>query len=465
MYKGITHKHSTGFSFILRSIDSFIIMASLLGIFLLSHAEKIRFNEYLILGLVSVIAVQFISEFSHLYRSYRGEPITHEFITIWKTWIIVVAIPLVFGFITKQTEGYSRIVLTTWVVLVPLLICIQRSITRQLLQGIRNMGVNHRYAGICGDSEQALALAETINATRESGIRLTGIYVDSQHDDTSSITPIGSVADMIKLSQAGELDIVYLALPLHEIQRTNEIIRELANSTVNLYVVPSFDAYDLFRSPVSSIGNIPLLSVFDTPIQGIDGAIKRIEDIILGSIALLLAIIPMTIIGIAVKLTSPGSILFKQRRYGIDGKPFDVWKFRTMAVCENSEVSIEQAQKDDSRITKFGSFLRRTSLDELPQLLNVLQGNMSLVGPRPHAVAHNEEYRKLIHGYMLRHKVKPGITGLAQIRGWRGETDTLEKMEKRIESDLEYIRNWSIALDLKILFLTFLHGFIHKNAY
>jgi putative colanic acid biosynthesis UDP-glucose lipid carrier transferase len=172
----------------------------------------------------------------------------------------------------------------------------------------------------------------------------------------------------------------------------------------------------------------------------------------------------MLLIAIGVKLSSPGPILFKQHRYGMDGKPIKVWKFRSMTTCDDGD-SVIQAKKGDARITQYGSFLRRTSLDELPQFINVLMGEMSVVGPRPHAVAHNEEYRKIISGYMLRHKVKPGITGWAQVNGWRGETDTIEKMEQRVEHDMRYIRNWSLWLDLNIVFRTLFTGFVGKNAY
>ncbi|EIV7826318.1 exopolysaccharide biosynthesis polyprenyl glycosylphosphotransferase, partial [Escherichia coli] len=186
--------------------------------------------------------------------------------------------------------------------------------------------------------------------------------------------------------------------------------------------------------------------------------------IVISSIILIFISPILLIIACLIKLTSPGPIIFKQTRYGMDGKPIKVWKFRSMSVMENDNKVI-QATKNDIRITKIGRLLRRTSLDELPQFFNVLFGGMSIVGPRPHAVAHNEQYRNLIEGYMLRHKVKPGITGWAQINGWRGETDTLEKMEKRVEFDLEYIREWSIWLDLKIIFLTIFKGFINKSAY
>ncbi len=206
------------------------------------------------------------------------------------------------------------------------------------------------------------------------------------------------------------------------------------------------------------------LSVYDTPFQGASDLLKRAEDIVLSSIILLMLTLPMLCIAAAVKLTSPGPVIFKQKRYGLDGKQILVYKFRSMKVQDNGPV-VKQATKNDPRITKLGAFLRRTSLDELPQFINVLQGRMSIVGPRPHAVAHNEEYRKLIKGYMLRHKVRPGITGWAQVNGLRGETETINKMVKRVEYDLDYIHRWSVWLDLKIIFMTVFNGFINKNAY
>ncbi|MGL9681222.1 exopolysaccharide biosynthesis polyprenyl glycosylphosphotransferase, partial [Escherichia coli] len=204
--------------------------------------------------------------------------------------------------------------------------------------------------------------------------------------------------------------------------------------------------------------------LFVSRLIGINMLFKRLEDILVSSIILLFISPILLIISLAVKLSSNGPVIFKQIRYGMDGKPIQVWKFRSMTVMENDD-KVVQATKNDIRVTKVGKFLRSTSLDELPQFFNVLFGQMSVVGPRPHAVSHNEQYRTLIQGYMLRHKVKPGITGLAQINGWRGETDTLEKMEKRVEYDLLYIRGWSIWLDLKIIFLTIFKGFINKSAY
>jgi putative colanic acid biosynthesis UDP-glucose lipid carrier transferase len=198
---------------------------------------------------------------------------------------------------------------------------------------------------------------------------------------------------------------------------------------------------------------IPVISVCDTPFKGTDGAIKRVSDIVLSTLILLLIFPVLLVIAVAVKLSSPGPIIFKQRRYGLDGQEILVYKFRSMTVTEDGN-SIKQAQKNDMRITPLGAFLRRTSLDELPQFINVLQGRMSIVGPRPHAVAHNELYRTLIKGYMVRHKVKPGITGWAQVNGYRGETDTVEKMQRRIDFDLAYLRKWSLRLDIHIILKT-----------
>jgi len=204
------------------------------------------------------------------------------------------------------------------------------------------------------------------------------------------------------------------------------------------------------------------MSIHDTPFDGVDGVFKHMEDIIVASICLVVVAIPMMLIAVGIRLSSPGPILFKQLRYGINGETIDVWKFRTMTVCEDG-ASVNQAKENDPRVTKLGRFLRRTSMDELPQFINVLQGQMSIVGPRPHAVAHNEEYRSLLQGYMLRHKVKPGITGWAQINGLRGETDTIDKMQRRLQFDLHYIRSWSPYLDLKVILLTMFKVFVGKK--
>ena len=238
----------------------------------------------------------------------------------------------------------------------------------------------------------------------------------------------------------------------------------LGDTTASVYVVPDFFVFQLLHSRWTDILGLPVVSVFENPFYGIDGVAKRISDLCFGSVLLALAAVPMAVIAAAIKLTSPGPVFFRQRRYGLDGREIRVWKFRTMCVCEDGPQAV-QAKRNDPRVTRLGAVLRRTSLDELPQLFNVLEGSMSLVGPRPHPNALNNEFRQQIEGYMLRHKVKPGITGLAQVNGWRGETDSPEKMQKRIEFDHRYIREWSLWMDVKILLQTVLVVFSRKNAY
>jgi putative colanic acid biosynthesis UDP-glucose lipid carrier transferase len=246
--------------------------------------------------------------------------------------------------------------------------------------------------------------------------------------------------------------------------RIRGVLSKLADSTASVYIVPDFFVFQLLHSRWTDIGGLPAVSVFENPLYGVDGLTKRLFDFVTASL-LLVALSPLLVaVAVAIKLTNRGPVFFRQRRYGLDGNEILVWKFRSMTVCEDGG-TVTQATKQDSRVTPLGAILRRTSIDELPQLFNVIGGSMSLVGPRPHAAAHNEEYRQMIEGYMLRHKIKPGITGLAQVRGWRGETDTLEKMQRRVECDHEYIREWSLWLDIRILFRTIFVVLKRDNAY
>jgi putative colanic acid biosynthesis UDP-glucose lipid carrier transferase len=259
-------------------------------------------------------------------------------------------------------------------------------------------------------------------------------------------------------------DLIYLSLPMATQSRILHLLEELRDTTASIYFVPDTFVTDLVQGRVDFVDDIPVVAVCETPFSGANGLLKRASDIVF-SLLILTVISPLLlVIAAAVKLSSPGAVIFKQRRYGLNGEEIYVYKFRSMTVCDDGD-KIVQAQKNDQRITPVGAFLRRTSLDELPQFFNVLQGRMSIVGPRPHAVAHNELYRKLIRGYMVRHKVKPGITGWAQVNGFLGETETVEKMQKRIDCDLEYLRNWSLRLDVFIIFKTILVVLKGDNAY
>jgi putative colanic acid biosynthesis UDP-glucose lipid carrier transferase len=312
-------------------------------------------------------------------------------------------------------------------------------------------------------------LAKNIAATPEMGLRLIGFYDDRPENRRPNIPAergpyAGNISQLVVDARRGVVDRIYITFPMRAEDRIRKVLRELSDTTASVYIVPDFFVFEMLCSRWSSVGGLPAVSVFENPFFGVDGALKRFTDLVLTIPLLLLLAIPMGIIAIAIKLTSPGPVFFRQRRYGLDGKEIYVWKFRSMKVMDNGS-EVKQATLGDSRVTPLGAVLRKTSLDELPQLFNVLEGTMSLVGPRPHATAHNEQYRKVIGGYMLRHKVRPGITGLAQVSGWRGETDTLEKMERRVECDHRYIRDWSWWLDFWILLRTGLVVFGSKNAY
>jgi putative colanic acid biosynthesis UDP-glucose lipid carrier transferase len=244
----------------------------------------------------------------------------------------------------------------------------------------------------------------------------------------------------------------------------SELVTALRDTTASVYFVPDAFAFDLVQGRLVEINGMPALSVCDTPFHGMDAVLKRATDLVLATVALIVSSPVMLLTAAAVKLTSKGPVLFRQRRYGLNGEEILVYKFRSMTTTEDGAV-VTQVTRDDLRVTRVGRFIRKTSLDELPQLFNVLQGKMSLVGPRPHAVAHNEMYRKLISGYMIRHKVRPGITGLAQVNGMRGETETLDKMSERVRFDLEYLRHWSPWLDVKIILKTIGQVVWSRNAY
>ncbi|ACT08369.1 Undecaprenyl-phosphate glucose phosphotransferase [Dickeya chrysanthemi Ech1591] len=274
----------------------------------------------------------------------------------------------------------------------------------------------------------------------------------------------GKVSALVEEAKSGCIDEIYIALPMVALKRIRYFLSMMSDTTVDTYIIPDLYSYSSYVSQLRSINNIQTISIFRSPFDGIGSVIKRVEDLLIGGMITLLISPLLLMIAIGIKLTSPGPVFFKQDRYGLSGNKIKVWKFRSMHVMENSDV-VKQATKNDPRVTRFGAFLRRTSLDELPQFFNVLQGTMSIIGPRPHAVVHNEQYRQLVENYMIRHKVKPGISGLAQVNGYRGEVDTLDKMEKRVYYDIAYIQSWSLWLDIKIIFKTIFKGFVGENAY
>jgi putative colanic acid biosynthesis UDP-glucose lipid carrier transferase len=422
--------------------------------------------EYLILTAVSVFAFELFATAKGVYRSWRMETLMAEVISVSGVWLVTVLTLVLLGFASKTSSDFSRATIAVWSVLVLFGLAGMRGFYRAVLRALRADGRNTRTVAFAGYGKSSQKIAHHIATQPWMGLRVLGCFDDRSTTRLGDVElPLkGDLTALLAQARAGQIDVVYITLPMHAERRIVKLIDQLADTTASVYVVPDIFVFELFHAQWSTVGELPVVSVFDSPFYGVNGGVKRLEDVVIGSLILLMILPLMGLIALGIKFTSPGSVLFKQRRYGLKGEIVEVWKFRSMTVSDNG-AKVVQASRGDARITPFGAFLRRTSLDELPQFINVLQGTMSIVGPRPHAVAHNEEYRGLIHGYMLRHKVKPGITGWAQINGWRGETDTLDKMKGRLDCDLAYVRNWSLWFDLKIIVITVFKGFVGKNVY
>ena len=462
--QGLLRPHSSKLGMLHRTLDGAIIIFTLYICNLLFDVSPLL--GYEMVAAWAVLFYLFFAEIKGIYHSWRLEPVRREIVRVILVWLLVACALTFLAFLTKTSATYSRLVILGWFVIAPTLLVFLRIAVRVWLHAIRRQGKNTRTVAFAGAGKQAAQLVEQIAAAPWTGLRMTGIYDDYDPDSTfwGKMKLQGGLSTLVDEARKGSIDYVYITLPASAEERTLQLIHDLADTTAMVYVIPDLYVFDLLHARWTNFGGIPIVSVFDSPFHEVDGWLKRVEDLVLGSIILMLIALPMLFIVIGVKLSSLGPVFFKQHRYGLNGEIIEVWKFRTMTVCEDGD-NIPQAKKGDCRITPYGRFLRCTSLDELPQFFNVLGGSMSIVGPRPHAVAHNEQYRRLIHGYMLRHKVKPGITGWAQVNGWRGETDTLEKMQKRVEFDLAYMRNWSLWLDIRIILMTVFKGLWGKNVY
>ena len=424
---------------------------------------------YLLAGAGAIIIYYLLGEITGMYRNWRGVAIEREILCTVLTWVGTMPFLLAASVMTRHAAWVDRTFIVTWTLLSLMTIVSIRILVRLTQCFLRSRGFNTKGFAIVGINELGFDLANRIEAAPELGLKLTGFYDDrdlirlpEMQEDVGH--KIGTIEELVRHAREGQVNMIYIALPMRAEGRIKKVLTKLGDTTASVYIVPDFFVFELLHSRWTNISGMPAVSVFENPFYGIDGLLKRAFDLIVAALVLIAVAVPMVVIGVLVKLSSPGPIFYRQRRYGLDGEEISVWKFRSMRVCESASQMV-QATQDDPRVTRVGAVLRKTSLDELPQLFNVLGGSMSLVGPRPHASLQNEEYRTLIQGYMLRHKVKPGITGLAQVNGWRGETDTLEKMEKRVECDHQYIRDWSISMDLKILFKTIFVVFSGQNAY
>lgn len=451
-------------SFFKRLLDPAIILG-LLYLIIVAQNEVFT-GEYLVLMIIAFFVSSFIYEQIDLYRTLHvGKQLAYA-VDIFLGWAIIVGILTLIGQGTGLRYEFSDRVIWTWFALAPFALLLSR-LTAYMLAFKFGKDREVRSAVIVGSNDPGVDILRRLTSRSNAGIDVRGFFDDRDEAGRQSelnSTYLGPIAGVGPYVREHKIKTIFICLPMSAHPSLLALMEELRDTTASVYFVPDIYTFDLIQARLDHVGGIPVIGICETPFTGLRSVVKRGSDIVLALLIQIMLLPIMLVIAIGVKRSSPGPIIFAQRRYGLNGEEIVVYKFRSMGVCEDGAV-VDQATKNDARVTRFGGFLRRTSLDELPQFFNVLQGRMSIVGPRPHAVAHNEMYRKLIKGYMLRHKVKPGITGWAQVNGYRGETDTLDKMRSRIEYDLEYLRNWSLALDLLIIVRTVKEVLKKDNAY
>ncbi len=450
MYKALLKDHFRFVGIILRLLDLSVLLISCILSFLVYFNHLNPPSNYIHLLLIVLFFSVPLFPYFPLYRTWRGESLFDEIKAYFFALSMLFLSTALLLFLLKEGSHYSRLWFVLWYGLALVIGIFARIALRITLRKLRAKGYNQKNIVIIGEDNLGKKVIDTLSQADWAGFHIKAVFSDGK-----------KLSEYVKNET---IDDVWIALPLKEEDKVKQILKELMDTTVNIRLVPDIFGFSLLNHSITEIAGLPVIELTSSPMNTGNSLIKSIEDKVVASLILILISPIMLLVAIGVKMSSSGPVFFKQRRYGLSGESIWVWKFRSMTVCED-EAAFKQATANDKRVTKFGAFIRRTSLDELPQFINVLQGQMSIVGPRPHPVKLNEEFRQLIPKYMLRHIVKPGITGWAQINGYRGETETLEKMEQRIAYDLYYIDNWSLWFDLKIIFLTVFKGFIDKNAY
>ena len=420
-----------------------------------------------IIALLGAMIYTFAAELTGAYADLRLRPFHIEARRVVGAWTLTLIFMLAVSWAVKVTGVFSRLQIGMWAVFGAVLLVAVRWGIRRMLFNRRRLGRNQRHAVIIGGGSLARQWIQTVRTYPELGLLPVAAFDDDPvkaGQDCEGVPLLGTCDQAVAYVNERHVPTVFITLPLNAEKRVQQILDQFLDSPANLYIIPDVFTFQLMNLNAFQVAGTPVIALSTSPMNARKEALKRAEDLILGSLALILAAPLMLLIAIAIRLDSPGPVFFRQWRYGLDGREIRIWKFRTMCVTEDGH-KFRQATQNDCRVTRVGRILRRMSLDELPQLFNVLAGSMSLVGPRPHAVAHDEQFRTILPGYMWRLKIKPGITGWAQVNGWRGETDTLEKMKGRMEHDLHYIENWTLTLDIKILWLTIWRGFRDENAY
>lgn len=441
-------------------VDPVLIIASLFSV--TNYFEGKISSQYIVLSIM-LFALTFPGVW------VKAKSFFDELLNTFVHWFLTVGILFFFGYATGYLNHFAQKIIFLWTLITPFVLVFAHLSVGKYLSSNHYISSVKKTAVIIGVNELSTQLYDSIKTSNELGIEVRGFFDVVSEQPLSQLKSsnsqlIGTVAQLPEYVKTHKIDLIYLALPPSLHQEIMAVLDDLKDTTASIYFVPNFFMADLIQARIDDINGMPIVAVCETPFSGFNGLVKGLSDFILSTLILCLISPLLILLAVGVKFSSPGPILFKQRRYGLDGREIVVYKFRSMTVTEDGD-KVKQATLNDKRVTRFGKFIRKTSLDELPQFVNVLQGRMSIVGPRPHAVSHNEMYRKVIKGYMIRHKVKPGITGWAQVNGFRGETESVESMKSRIEYDLDYLKRWSLSLDLKIILKTVLLVFRDSKAY
>ncbi len=468
--RGLLKEYSKSLAILLHALDIAAITAAGLAAFYYRFGNLDLPSRYLdALGIAALFTL-WVFSFFHVYESIRAKSFWEHVGTLIRAVLVVLMLLAGLAFLTESGEYFSRSWFISWAVLSVTLLLIFRCSLLTLLRMMRSHRWNERRVIIIGAGELGVALAESLQQALWTGFRILAIFDDNVSEKPVLIcgipvrlTPDDLSSYLLQLEET--IDEIWIAMPLSAEERVKQLLHKVRHHTVSVRFVLDTFGLGLFNHSVSNLAGFSALNLNSSPMVGVNRWLKACEDRLFAGIILVVISPLFLLIALLVKLTSKGPVFFKQLRHGWDGHIIKIYKFRTMFAHQEALGQVTQAKTNDGRVTKLGKFLRKTSLDELPQFINVLQGRMSIVGPRPHALSHNEFYKDSIKAYMQRHKVKPGITGWAQVNGWRGETETLDKMEKRVGYDLFYIDHWSLAFDCKIILLTFVHGFLDKNAY
>ncbi|MDY6943711.1 MAG: undecaprenyl-phosphate glucose phosphotransferase [Pseudomonadota bacterium] len=461
-------EHAQWLSWFLRVGDFGVVIGTAWLAYLFRFQAWDMAPVYRMAALIAALLVLAVFARFGLYNHLRGKTLGWISTRLISAIALVTAILVTLAFLTKTGPVFSRQWTAYWAMLATANLVVYRGATTVFLGALRSAGLNTRRVLVVGAGKLGQCVTDNLKKADWAGFQVVG-YADDDpalqgetHNDLK-IFDNNHLADLVTEKAVDE---VWIALPLTAQKRVDELLHAMRHSNATVRMVPDFYGYRLLNRPINNIAGLAVLDLSSSPLSIPSSRfIKAVVDWVLAAAILVLISPVMLLIALGVKLSSPGPILFKQVRHGVNNKPIVVYKFRTMVEHKEQDGKVTQAKRDDDRITPLGRFLRRTSLDELPQFINVLQGRMAIVGPRPHACAHNDHYRQQVAFYTQRHEVKPGITGWAQVNGWRGETDCVDKMCKRVEHDLYYIQNWSVFFDLRIIFLTVLRGFTDKNAY